>query len=129
MDLGISQYPIFKPSLSIIYIFQGEFAGHFLIYLMMTLFFFLHQLELVYWFIFKSPMHRAGIMKAIYPLLWVFNNFQLTNAPIIIQTAERYMLKTSPKRYQDVLIPSYRKVFLKDRLGCIVTGGLTIHGI
>ena len=72
MDLGISQYPIFNPTLSIVYIFHGEFAGNFLYNYDDS---FWHQLELTYWFIFKSPMLRAGTMKVIHPLLWLFNNF------------------------------------------------------
>ena len=87
-------------------------------------FVFLHQLEMTYWFVFKSPTLRVGIRKVIpFPLL-LFNNFKLTNPPIIIQKSERYMLKTSPKKYENVLIPSYRKVFYREAIG-----RLTICGI
>ena len=57
-------------------------------------------------------MFRARIIKVIHPLLWLFDSLlRTTLGNIIIQMAERYILGTSPKKYQDVLIPSYRKVF------------------
>lgn len=43
------------------------------------------RVELNYWLIFKSPMFRAQVIK----------------------TAERYMLKSSPEKYRNDLIPSY----------------------
>ena len=79
----------------------------------MTRVFFWHQLEVTYWFVFKSPTLRVRVRKVIHSRSCYLITFNLLNPPIIIQRVERYMLKTSPKKYQNVLIPSYRKVFYR----------------
>jgi cation diffusion facilitator CzcD-associated flavoprotein CzcO len=51
-------------------------------------------------------MLRAGMIKVMSPLF----RFLLTHN-IMIQAVERHMSNTSPKKYRDDLIPSYRKFF------------------
>ena len=63
MDMGISSYPIFDPSLAIYCIFQSELQGKKCFFIVLTLN--IHQLELNYWLVFKSSTLRARMIKVI----------------------------------------------------------------